>query len=263
MGNVITLYHNDCLEILPTIPDKSIDLVLTDPPYGTTPCKWDSVIPLDEMWIELKRIIKKESAILLFGTEPFSSTLRASNLKWFKYDWIWQKPSGANFLVANYQPLKVHEIISVFGNAPTSYSKNKPMVYNPQETVGIPYKQKSGKQKTEKENSTVRSKIEQVVTDNKGSRKPKTIIEFKPDKNKLHPTQKPVALMEYLIKTYTNENDTVLDFTMGSGSTGVACKNLNRKFIGIEIEEKYFNIAKERINEKKSMENRRESKARR
>jgi len=241
------LFNDDCLKVLPTIPDKSIDLILTDPPYGTTPCKWDSVIPLDKMWFELKRIIKNESAIILFGTEPFSSNLRLSNTDWFKYDWIWEKPNGANFLVANYQPLKVHEIISVFGNAPTSYSKNKPMIYNPQETKGLPYKQKSGKQKTEKENSTVRSKIEQVVTNNLGTRKPRTIIQFAPDKEKIHPTQKPVALLEYLIKTYTNENDTVLDFTMGSGSTGVACKNLNRNFIGIELDQNYFNIAKQRI----------------
>ena len=241
------LILGDCLEELKKILDKSVDIVLTDPPYGTTACKWDSVIPFEPMWNELKRIIKKEGAILLFGTEPFSSVLRSSNLDWFKYDWIWEKPNGANFLVANYQPLKVHEIVSVFGNAPTSYSKNKSMIYNPQETKGLPYKQKSGKQKTEKENSTVRSKIEQVVTENNGTRKPRTVIHFSNDKNKLHPTQKPVALLEYLIKTYTNENDTVLDFTMGSGSTGVADKNLNRKFIGIEKDQNYFNIARDRI----------------
>ena len=243
------LINDNCLKVLPTLLDKSVDLNLTDPPYGTTPCKWDSVIPLDKMWIELKRIIKKEGSIVLFGTEPFSSNLRLSNGDWFKYDWIWEKPSGANFLVANYQPLKVHEIISVFGNAPTSYSKNKPMLYNPQETIGKAYKQTSGKQKTEKENSTVRSKIEQVVTTNKGTRKPRTIIQFSNDKEKLHPTQKPIALLEYLIKTYTNESDTVLDFTMGSGSTGVAAKNLNRQFIGIELDKNYFDIAEKRINE--------------
>ena len=243
------LINDNCLKVLPTLLDKSVDLILTDPPYGTTPCKWDSVIPLDKMWIELKRIIKKEGSIVLFGTEPFSSNLRLSNGDWFKYDWIWEKPSGANFLVANYQPLKVHEIISVFGNAPTSYSKNKPMLYNPQETIGKAYKQTSGKQKTEKENSTVRSKIEQVVTTNKGTRKPRTIIQFSNDKEKLHPTQKPIALLEYLIKTYTNESDTVLDFTMGSGSTGVAAKNLNRQFIGIELDKTYFDMAEKRINE--------------
>ena len=247
------LINDDCLKVLPTLPDKSVDLILTDPPYGTTPCKWDSVIPLNLMWKHLKRIIKKEGAIALFGTEPFSSNLRMSNVDegggdWFKYDWIWEKPSGANFLVANYQPMKVHEIISIFGNAPTSYSKNNPMVYNPQETIGSAYKQTSGKQKTEKENSTVRSKIEQVVTTNKGTRKPRTVIQFSPDKQKIHPTQKPVALLEYLIKTYTNENDTVLDFTMGSGSTGVAAKNLNRKFIGIELDKTYFDMASKRID---------------
>ena len=247
MGILVQLFNDDCLKILPTLPDKSINLILTDPPYGTSACKWDSIIPFEQMWKELKRIIKKEGSIVLFGTEPFSSNLRLSNADWFKYDWIWEKPNGANFLVANYQPLKVHEIISIFGNAPTSYSKNKPMLYNPQETIGKAYKQTSGKQKTEKENSTVRSKIEQVVTENKGTRKPKTIIQFSNDKEKLHPTQKPVALLEYLIKTYTNENDVVLDFTMGSGSTGVAAKNLNREFIGIELDKTYFDIAKNRI----------------
>ena len=247
------LINDDCLKVLPTLPDKSIDLILTDPPYGTSACKWDSVIPLNLMWKHLKRIIKKEGAIALFGTEPFSSNLRMSNVDegggdWFKYDWIWEKPSGANFLNSKYQPLKVHEIISVFGDAPTSYSKNKTLTYYPQHTTGKPYQQKSGKQKNEYSNSSVRSPIEQVVTTNTGQRKPRTIIQFSPDKQKIHPTQKPVALLEYLIKTYTNENDTVLDFTMGSGSTGVACKNLNREFIGIELDRKYFNIASERIN---------------
>jgi len=241
------LINDDCLKALPTIQDQSVDLVLTDLPYGTTPCKWDNIIDFDKMWSELSRVVKKESAIVLFGTEPFSSKLRLSNVDHFKYDWIWEKQNGANFLVANYQPLKVHEIISVFGYAPTSYSKNKPMTYNPQETVGIPYKQKSGKQKTSHENSTVRSPIQQVITENNGTRKPKTIIKFNTDKDKLHPTQKPIALLEYLIKTYTNENETVLDFTMGSGSTGVACKNLNRNFIGIELDKNYFDIAKQRI----------------
>ena len=247
------LFNDDCLKVLPTIPDKSIDLILTDPPYGTTPCKWDSVIPLDKMWFELKRIIKKESAIVLFGTEPFSSNLRLSNSDWFKYDWIWEKPTGANFLVANYQPLKVHEVISVFGNAPTSYSKNKPMTYNPQLTQGTPYIKLSGKQKTEKENPTVRSKIKQIITKSNGERKPRTVIKFSNSNRKndvhFHPTQKPINLLEYLIKTYTNENDTVLDFTMGSGSTGVACKNTNRDFIGIELDQDYFKIAEQRIND--------------
>lgn len=248
-SKAISLFNDDCFNILEKIEDNSIDFVLTDLPYGTTPCKWDTIIPLDKMWFELKRIVQKESAIVLFGTEPFSSKLRLSNIDWFKYDWIWEKPNGgANFLVSNYQPLKVHEVLSVFGKAPTSYSKNKPMKYNAQETKGLPYRQKKGKQKTEKENATVRSKIEQVVTENNGTRKPRTVMQFSLDKEKLHPTQKPVALLEYLIKTYTNENDTVLDFTMGSGSTGVACKRTNRNFIGIEKDKEYFEIAKERID---------------
>jgi site-specific DNA-methyltransferase (adenine-specific) len=155
-----------------------------------------------------------------------------SNIKNYKYDWIWEKPNGANFLVANYQPLKNYENVLVFSDGATSYTKHgNSCPYNPQETKGEPYKQQSGKQKTSHENSTVRSPIKQIVTINSGTRKPKTIIKFPPDKNKIHPTQKPVALMEYLIKTYTNENETVLDFTMGSGTTGVACKNLDREFI--------------------------------
>ena len=246
------LINDDCLKVLPTLPDQSVDLILTDPPYGTSACKWDATIPFELMWRELKRIIKKESPILLFGIEPFSSYLRASNIDWFKYDWIWEKPSGANFLNSKYQPLKVHEIISVFGDAPTSYSKNKTLTYYPQHTIGKPYQQKSGKQKNEYSNSSVRSPIEQVVTTNTGQRKPRTIIQFSPDKQKIHPTQKPVALLEYFIKTYSKENDTVLDFTMGSGSTGVAAKNLNREFIGVELDKNYFDIAKKRINERRT-----------
>jgi len=238
-------YNEDCLKVLPTLKDKSIDLVLTDLPYGTTPCKWDSVIPFDLMWLNLKRIIKKESAILLFGTEPFSSTLRASNLDWFKYDWIWEKSSGANFLAVKYTPMYVHEVISVFGNAPVNFTKKyKPMKYFPQMEQGKPYKIKNNPII----GATQRNEIKKVITNNKGFRYPRTVLKFKKDTSRLHPTQKPVALLEYFIKTYTKENDTVLDFTMGSGSTGVACKNLSREFIGIELDKKYFDIAKDRIN---------------
>jgi len=231
------LINDDCLKVLPTLKDKSIDLILTDPPYGTTQCKWDSIIPFDLMWKELKRIIKDNGCIALFGNEPFSSYLRTSNIEWFKYDWIWQKQQGTNPLSVNYMPLKDYEIISIF-------YKQKP-TYNPQMTFGKPYK--SYKSTTKKIGEVYGSASSQHRDNPDGSRFPKMILYFK-TKRGLHPTQKPVTLLEYLIKTYTNENDVVLDFTMGSGSTGIACKNLSREFIGIELDKKYFDIAKNRIN---------------
>ncbi len=231
------LILGDCLEELKKISDKSVDIVLTDPPYGTTDCKWDSIIPFDLMWKELKRIIKDNGCIALFGTEPFSSYLRTSNIKCFKYDWIWNKKNIGNPLIAKYQPLRQHELISVFYNKRSKY---------------FPIKTDLDKTRTATQYN--KSKLFEKGNSQKGFTKtvkgkfPKTIIEFSNAKRKkLHPTQKPVALLEYLIKTYTNENDTVLDFTMGSGSTGVAAKNLNRKFIGIEKNQNYFNIAKDRI----------------
>jgi len=254
--NKIELFQGDCIEKMKEIPDKSINMILCDLPYGTTSCSWDNIIPFDEMWEQYNRIIKDNGAIVLFGQEPFSSLLRASNLKLYKYDWVWEKPNGANFLNLKYQPSKVHENIMVFGKSATSYSKNGNMKYNPQMEEGTPYKCTSGKQKNEYHNSTVRTPIKQVTTENGGTRYPKSILQFNRDKDKLHPTQKPVALLEYLIKTYTNEGDLVLDNCMGSGSTGVACINTNRNFIGIELDENYFNIAKERIennNENKQL----------
>ncbi len=232
---MINLMHGDCLELMKSIPDKSIDMVLTDPPYGTTACKWDSVIPFDLMWVELKRIMKSEkSAIVLFGSEPFSSALRISNIKEFKYDWIWNKGKAANFANAKKHPLKITELIHVF------YSS----LYYPQMKTGAKRTKGGYNSKAEAINTTgTPVKISDQYY-------PKNILNFSTASNKeagLHPTQKPVALLEYLIKTYTIENETVLDFTMGSGSTGVACKNLNRKFIGIEKDEKYFEIAKNRI----------------
>ena len=230
------LYFGDCLEIMKSIPDKSVDFILTDPPYGTTACKWDSVIPFEPMWKELKRIRKDNAAIVLFGSEPFSSHLRMSNIKEFKYDWIWNKDNGTGFLNAKKQPLKITEILSVF----YSYQPH----YFPQMRLGFkPYKCKHGETKTENY-----GKQTGAVTISDGSRYPLNSLYYKRDKNKEHPTQKPVALIEYLIKTYTLEGETVLDFTMGSGSTGVACKNLMRKFIGIEKDARYFEIAKNRIN---------------
>jgi site-specific DNA-methyltransferase (adenine-specific) len=235
------LFHGDCLELMKNIADNSVDMVLTDPPYGTTACKWDSVIPFEPMWNDLKRITKDNGAICLFGSEPFSSHLRVSNLKMFKYDWIWDKVSISNPFMAKKQPLSNVENITVFYGSQCLYA--------PIMEVGKKW-HRGGK-----ELHRTGTKGEAVLINN-GSDKtslkyPKRILRFSnADKTKnSHPTQKPVALLEYLIKTYTLENETVLDFTMGSGSTGVACKNLNRKFIGIEKDDKYFEIAKQRIRD--------------
>ena len=232
------LILGDCLEELKKISDKSVDIVLTDPPYGTTQCKWDSVIPFEPMWKELKRIIKDNSCIVLFGTEPFSSHLRISNLDWFKYDWIWNKVRPVGVHVCKYRPMSKNENISIFG-------KGK-ITFYPQ-MIDRKKLRKGSKEygRTNIIGGKLGNKKIKIYT----KKYPTTILEFSNASNKgrIHPTQKPVALLEYLIKTYTKENDTVLDFTMGSGSTGVACKNLNRKFIGIEKNQNYFNIAKDRI----------------
>ncbi len=237
----------DCLEIMPTISEKSVDMILCDLPYGTSACKWDTIIPFEELWKNYKRLVKNESAIILFGSEPFSSKLRCSNLDMYKYDWKWEKPSGANFLNFKYQPAKVYEDIMVFGLSAVSYSKKGNMKYYPQMEKGEPYKQKSGKQKEEYGNSSVRTPIKQVITDNSGERYPRAIQKFSGDKDKLHPTQKPVALFEYMIKTYTNEGELVLDNCAGSGTTAIACINTNRRFICIEKDKKYYDISVERI----------------
>ena len=235
---MINLMQGDCLELMKSIPDGSVDLILTDPPYGTTACKWDSVIDFDLMWLQLKRIIKPNGAIVLFGSEPFSSLLITSNLKGFKYRLDWNKkiPSGMSY--AKYRPMQQTEDICVFT------SKGEKSVYHPQ-MVKREKPIKSGGMKNSDSAATNGYKPLNKTYEFKN---PVTLIEFdKVRKGSLHPTQKPVALLEYLIKTYTQENETVLDFTMGSGSTGVAAKNLNRSFIGIELDEKYFDIAKNRV----------------
>jgi len=234
---MIELYKGDCLEVMKTIPDNSIDAIITDPPYGTTACKWDSVIDFCLMWEQLNRIIKPNGAIVLFGSEPFSSALRMSNIKNYKYDWVWKK-APFNFLNSKHQPLRNSENISVF------YKKKS--LYNRQKIEKIKWRThgKAGE-------TTSVGKHKGLIQDVDDYAFPRTIIEHikKEDTTKIkHPTQKPVALMEYLIKTYTNENETVLDFTMGSGTTGLACKNLNRNFIGIELDDKYFEIATNRID---------------
>ena len=241
---MINLLKGDCLELMKTIKDNSIDAIITDPPYGTTACKWDSVIDFKLMWQQLNRIIKPNGAIVLFGAEPFSSTLRVGNIKNYKYDWIWEKTQATGHLNAKRQPLRSNELISVF------YKKQ--CTYNPQKTQGHkPMNRGVRKLSVQNKTQVYGRATKELPFGGNTDRYPRTNIVFKSDKQKsyLHPTQKPVALMEYLIKTYTNENETVLDFTMGSGSTGVAAKNLNRNFIGIEQDENYFNIAKERINE--------------
>lgn len=229
------LLHGDCLELMKDIPDNSIDMVLTDPPYGTTQCKWDDVIPFEPMWKELKRVTKDNGAIYLFSQMPFSASLVMSNPRMFKYNWVWKKPQGTGHLNAKKYPMKNHEDINVFCK--------KPHTYYPVMREGKPYICKKGGLS---DNYNKDSK-KNIVTVNEGGRYPLTVLEFNRPKTKLHPTQKPVALLEYLIKTYTLENETVLDFTMGSGSTGVACKNLNRNFIGIEKDQKYYDIALDRI----------------
>lgn len=230
---MIDLRLGDCLELMKSIPDKSIDAIICDLPYGTTSNKWDSVIPLDLLWAQYKRICK--GAIVLTAQTPFDKVLGVSNLKMLKYEWIWVKENGTGFLNAKKAPLKNHENVLVF------YDKQP--TYNPQMRTGFkPYAQKAGRA-----SSNYRPQIGNVYTVSNGDRYPLSVIEFKRDKDKIHPTQKPVALMEYLVKTYTNQGDTVLDNCMGSGTTGVACKNLGRKFIGIEQDANYFEIAKNRI----------------
>ena len=238
---MINLIKGECLEAMKQIPTGSIDAIITDPPYGTTACKWDSVIDFELMWEQLNRIIKPNGAIVLFGSEPFSSALRMSNIKDYRYDLIWNKIRAAGFLNANRMPLKQHENISLF------YKKLP--TYNPQKYIDKPYDKTKYNGKEMKEN--VLGSYVSKSSKNNGERFPKSILKFSQNwsrQQQVHPTQKPVALMEYLIKTYTNEGETVLDFTMGSGSTGVAAKNLNRSFIGIELDDKYFEIAENRIN---------------
>lgn len=237
----IKLMHGDCLEKMKKIPDNSIDMVLTDPPYGLTACKWDTVIDFELIWSEVMRVCKAPAGILLFGVEPFSSHVRLSNKKMYKYDWVWEKDNGSNFLNTPYQPFKVYEHIHVFSSMASSYSKKGTMSYYPQKSKGKPYRatRKSS-------NMEFHSDTAGYTTVNNGDRHPRNILRYNLERG-LHPTQKPVPLLEYLIKTYTLEGETVLDFTMGSGSTGVACRNLNRNFIGIELDKEYFKIAKERI----------------
>jgi len=246
----IELIQGDCLEVMKTIADKSIDAIICDLPYGTTACKWDSIIPFEPLWVQYKRIIKDKGAIVLFATQPFTSTLIASNLEMFRYSWVWDKDYGTDFQLAKLRPMRCHEDIAVFSLSKTANGAASNMNYYPQKT---PLKKpvKNGGAPTTKllrENSM--KQLDLIYTE----KSPMTVIKMSPvfnSKNtpRLHPTQKPIALMEYLVKTYTNQGDIVLDNCMGSGTTGVACKNLKRKFIGIEQDANYFEIASKRIYE--------------
>ena len=235
---MIDLQHGDCLELMKKIPDNSIDMILCDLPYGTTACnKWDVTIPFDPLWDQYTRIIKDHGAIALFGDEPFASELRLSNRKYYRYDWIWVKPHPTGFLNANRMPMKNTETISIF-------YKHLPL-YHPQMTKGKPYKASKHSIST----NYGHYHADWKTANNKGTRYPVKTIKFANARDAVHPTQKPVDLLKYLIKTYTDEGMTVLDNAMGSGSTGVAAKELNRNFIGMELDNKYYEAAKQRINE--------------
>ena len=266
----VDLINGDCLVEMRSIEEHSIDLILCDLPYGTTDrkgseskknagsrlLKWDTVIPLDKLWLEYKRVLKPRGAVVLTADQPFTSKLILSNVEWFKYEWIWKKKKTTGFLLANYRPMKQTEDVVVFSPAgAAAASKNgKNMTYNPQGLIEKRVKKKNNPKRLGKflhnpkfmgENNKL---LHETEYEQKYTNYPSEIIEFGLDKNVVHPTQKPVALMEYLIKTYSNENETVLDNCMGSGTTGVACVNTNRNFIGIERDEEYFNLAKSRID---------------
>lgn len=236
---MINLMLGDCLERMKEIPDGSVDMILTDPPYGATACKWDLIIPLEPMWVELKRIIKPNGAIVMTASQPFTSVLILSNIKDYKYNWVWNKKQSTGFLNAKKQPLRVVEDVVVFYKKQCQYSPAMEVRGKPRNKGG--YAKNGGSENYGEYKNTEAFNNEYY---------PKNIIEISNanQMGKVHPTQKPVELMEYLIKTYTNEGETVLDFAMGSGTTGVAAKKLNRSFIGIEMDEGYFKVAKERIS---------------
>lgn len=239
MTKDIVLQRGDCLELMKDLQDHCVDMILCDLPFGVTRANWDIPIDLDKLWAEYKRIIKENGAICLFGIEPFASRLRLSNLKMYKYDWIWDKVKSTGFLNAKKQPLRCHEVICVF--------YNKQCTYNPQKTQG--HEKKAAKRK--RTGTVLYNPGNKETVYESTERYPRSIQVFSSDvqKSALHPTQKPVALLEYLIKTYTNEGELVLDNCMGSGSTGVACVNTSRNFIGMEKDESYFEIAKDRIDQ--------------
>ena len=243
------IYNMDCLEGMKQIPDGTIDAVICDLPYGTTGLKWDCPIPADKLWEQYRRIIKPDGAIVLFCQQPFTTALIASNIEMWKYNWIWEKEMGTNFIKCNYCPLKVSEDIAVFSKAPIAWVKSgERMKYNPQMSKGKPYVCTNGNS-TDKAYSILHSQSQVCghVTVNKGERYPTNILRFIRDRDKLHPTQKPVDLLRYLVLTYTNEGDTVLDNCMGSGTTAIACIKERRHFIGFELSKEYFDKSVRRI----------------
>jgi site-specific DNA-methyltransferase (adenine-specific) len=247
------LFQGDCLEIMQSIPDRSVNMILCDLPYGTTACKWDTVIPFEPLWEQYKRLIKPNGAIVLTASQPFTSQLIMSNLPWFKYELVWEKSKGCNFTHAKNMPIKFHENIVVFSCAPIGHVSqlgDRRMNYYPQGLVKV-NKKWSRPKRYDTEHGLKREshKLERII---EFENYPKSVLKFGNSSNKergLHPTQKPLALFEYLIKTYTQEGDIVLDNAMGSGTTGVACRNLNRDFVGIELDAEYFAIAEKRIGE--------------
>lgn len=242
-----TIYNMDCLEGMKAIPDGSVDAVICDLPYGTTRNQWDSVIPLDKLWTEYRRITKPNAAIVLFSQQPFTSALVMSNPDMFKYEWIWEKEMGTGHLNANYAPLKIHENVLVFSKSAACFVKDAKdaMTYNPQWSKGRPYKQKNGS--LGNGNYDNRYDKPQISIQDGEHYYPNDIIQFNRDTDKMHPTQKPVDLLRYLVLTYTNEGDTVLDNCMGSGTTAIACIKERRHFIGFELSKEYFDKAVKRI----------------
>ena len=252
----ITLLHGDCLERMKEIPDDSVELILCDLPYGTTKCKWDTVINIEKLWEHYKRIIKKPTGvILLFGQQPFTSMLISSNYKWYKYNLIWKKNKTTQFLLANYRPMKCTEDICVFskGGAAAASRTTGNMTYNPQNLTPVNIKKKNSKERIGKmlNQSHHLGPNNKLTSNSEYSQKftnyPTELLEFDIEYDTIHETQKPVKLTEYLINTYSNEGDTVLDNTMGSGTTGIGCINTNRKFIGIELKNIYYKLSKYRI----------------
>lgn len=238
--NLDTIYNMDCIDGMKSLPDKSIDMILCDLPYGTTQCKWDVIIPFADLWEQYKRIIKDNGAIVLTSAQPFTSLLISSNIELFKYNWIWEKSKATGYLNSKKRPMVAHEDVLVFAKKQTKY--------NPQMVQGEPYYKGKAHRPTD-----VYGEQKEILVENKdGLRYPRTVQYFKTAESEgkvYHPTQKPISLFEYLIKTYTDEGDVVLDNCMGSGTTAIACKNTNRHYIGYEKDEKYFNIINERISE--------------
>ena len=236
------IYNMDCLEGMKDIPDKSIDMILCDLPYGTTACKWDTIIPFEPLWEQYERVIKDNGAIVLTATQPFTTKLIESNFKWFRYNLIWEKPQGVDPFMAKKRPLNnIEDIVIFYKKQPT---------YNPQYEKGVPYR--ITRDKKDRNYEITGTVMKETTTINEGVRLPKRIIKCKQERG-LHPTQKPVALFEYLIKTYTNEGETVLDNCMGSGTTAIACINTNRNYIGFELDKEYYDIANIRINNHKAI----------